>query len=206
MSLILTFLLLVIFIAIVASLYPEGMWGNAIMLINVVTAGLLATGYFEPLASFLESKAPTYTYLWDFLAVWAIFVLSLILLRIATDKICRVKVRFLGLANQIGSVVFACLVAMVMVCFTTFTLHTAPLGKEFMWGGFKANEGKVFAWAPDKWWITFAMYTSGNAYSWPTVNKFDGKNVPEQYITNYEARRQEIENHVKTNHAIRKKT
>ena len=54
MSIIFTILLLVILIACAASLYTEGMWGNAIRLINVVTAGLIATNYFEPVADWLE--------------------------------------------------------------------------------------------------------------------------------------------------------
>ncbi len=204
MSFILSLLLIVIFIAVVATLYPEGMWGNAIMLINVVTAGLVATNYFEPLATWMESWGDWFascTYLLDFLSLWAVFAITLIVLRMLTDRICRVKVRFLGLANQIGSVVFACLVAMVMVCFTTFTLHTAPLAEEFMWGGFKSNEGKILSWAPDKWWITFSRYASENAYSWPTVNSFDEHG---DFIGSYEARRQEIEEHVKEKHSIRK--
>ena len=64
------------------------------------------------------------------MSLWVIFAVSMIVLRVFSDKICRVKVRFLNLANTIGSVVFACLVALVVLCFTTFTLHTAPLGEE----------------------------------------------------------------------------
>ena len=204
MSFILPVLLLVLFIAVVASLYTEGMWGNAIMLINVVTAGLLATGYFEPAADKIESMSDTlasYTYLLDFVCLWLIFSISLVILRIITDKICRVKVRFLKLADQIGSIIFACLVALAMVCFTTFSLHTAPLGKEFMFGGFKSNEGKILAWSPDKWWLRFAWSASKAAYCWPTPKPFDHHG---DFIGKYEARRQEIQEHVERTKAIRK--
>jgi len=205
MAILLDILLLVLFVAVVASLYTEGMWGNAIMLINVLIAGVLATSYFEPLANRLESMSDslaTYTYLLDFLCLWVIFAVSLIVLRLLTDKLCRVKVRFLKLADQIGSVIFACMVAMAMVCFTTFTLHTAPLAKEFMFGGFKSNEGKVLAWSPDRWWLRFAWSASKNAYCWPTPKPFDHHG---DFVGKYESRRQEIEQHVDKTGALRKK-
>jgi hypothetical protein len=205
MSIVLPLLLLVIFIAVVASLYTEGMWGNAIMLVNVVTAALLATNFFEPLANWLEGMdeaIKTFTYLLDYLSLWALFALSLGILRALTDSLCRVKVRFLNLANQIGSAVFACLVALVVVCFATFTLHTAPLAKNFMYGAFTADadKGVVFGWAPDRWWLHFARSVSQYAYCRTTMNKFDRYN---QFIKNYEGRREAIEKHVESTGAIR---
>ena len=203
MAIILPLLLLVIFIAIVASLYGEGMWGNAIMLVNVLTAAMLATNYWEPLADWVENMSDnmaTYTYLLDFLALWAIFVVALVVLRVLTDTVCRVKVRFLNMANQIGSVIFACLVALVMVCFTTFTLHTAPLGKNFMYGAFKSEEGVVWGWAPDQWWLYFARSVSKGAYRRADKNVFDRY---DQFTKNYEDRREKIEKHVESTGKIR---
>ena len=43
-------LLIVIFFACFTSFMNSGMWSNTIALVNVLTAGLLATNYFEPLA------------------------------------------------------------------------------------------------------------------------------------------------------------
>ena len=49
MSSILTILMLVILLACVAMCYAEGMWSNAVRLINVMTVGLLAMNFFEPM-------------------------------------------------------------------------------------------------------------------------------------------------------------
>ena len=81
MSSLLTLLMLVILFACVATLYAEGMWSNAIRLINVVTAALLATNFFEPLARWLEDMGPSYTYVCDFLALWVLFGVFLLILR-----------------------------------------------------------------------------------------------------------------------------
>ena len=45
-----TLLMIIILFASVAMLYNDGMWSNAIRLINVVTAALLAMNFYEPLA------------------------------------------------------------------------------------------------------------------------------------------------------------
>ena len=56
-----------------ASLMNNGLWTNTLTLVNVLTAGLVATNYFEPLADLLDKQEPSLTYVWDFLAIWLIF-------------------------------------------------------------------------------------------------------------------------------------
>ena len=43
-----TIALLIVFISCLAVTYTEGLWSNAIRLVNVVIAALLATNFFEP--------------------------------------------------------------------------------------------------------------------------------------------------------------
>ncbi|MGD0897753.1 MAG: CvpA family protein [Thermoguttaceae bacterium] len=163
---ILSALLLVIFAACVAFLYPESLWSNALRLVNVVTAGLLAMNFFEPAARWLTGQMPSYTALWDFLALWAVFVLSFIVLRTITDRISRVDVRFLKLADRIGSGLLAAWIGWVMVGFSLTTLHTAPLVKNFLFGGFQPGEKMFFGLlAPDLEWLAFTQKVSRGAYS-----------------------------------------
>ncbi len=202
MSIIFTILLLVLFIAVVASLYTEGMWGNAISLINMVTAGLLATNFYEPTAKFLEGTLglfKSYTFVMDFLSLWLVFSLSFLLLRTLTDKVSRVKVRFVDMADKIGSVVFACLVGWVFLGFTLFTLHTAPLSKSFMFGGFSADKPMVFGLAPDRSWISFARSASKFAYSRSTPVKFDPHG---KFQTKYATRRADLEANMGENESL----
>ena len=160
MSSLLTFLMLVILFAAVATLYTEGMWSNAVRLINVVTAALLATNFFEPLARWLDDMGPSYTYYWDFLALWILFVVFTLILRVATDQVSRVKVRFLKVADQIGTWVFAFWIGWVMVCFTMMTLHTAPLARNFLFGGFQPEQRMLLGFAPDRQWLGFVQKES----------------------------------------------
>lgn len=204
MSMILPAVLVVIFFGVLASLYTEGMWGNAIRLINTVTAALLATNFYEPMANWTEGfndSLASYTYCWDYLMLWILFAVFLIVFRIVTDKVCRVKVRFLKLADQIGSGVFACLVGWVFVGFTLFSFHTAPLAKNFLFDGFQADQKMLFGiTAPDQAWIQFTRSVSERAYARNPLNIFDEYG---QFRTKYEQRRMEIEEYVNDKQTLR---
>ena len=85
---IVTILMFLILFACVAMLYNDGMWSNAIRLINVITAALLAMNFFEPLADWLEQTvAPSYTFFWDFIALWGLFIVFSIIFRLLTDRL-----------------------------------------------------------------------------------------------------------------------
>ena len=55
----------------------------------MLLAMMLAFNYFEPLAAMLDGMEPSYTYLWDFLALWGLFAISFGLLRVVTDMLSR---------------------------------------------------------------------------------------------------------------------
>jgi uncharacterized membrane protein required for colicin V production len=158
------FLILLIVFAAMATLYTEGMWSNAVRLINVVTAALLAMNFFEPLARWFDDMMPSYTYFCDFLALWLLFGGIVMILRAATDQVSKVQVRFVKIVDRIGSSFFALWVGWVLVCFTMTTLHTAPLAKNFMFGGFKPEEKMIFGMGPDRQWLGFTQKVSEGAF------------------------------------------
>ncbi len=154
------FLMFLILAACVGFLFADGMWSNAVRLINVVTAALLATNFFEPTARWLESQFPSFTFAWDFLALWGLFVLFMVVFRVLTDFASRVKVRFLKIADQIGSGLFAAWIGWVMICFTMFSLHLAPLAREPFGGGFQPEKRMILGFAPDRLWLGFVQKVS----------------------------------------------
>jgi uncharacterized membrane protein required for colicin V production len=204
----LTILMVVIIVTCVAFLYTEGMWGNAIRLINVVTAALLATSFWEPLADWLEGSLPSYTYLWDFLSLWALFCGFMIVLRLLTNQISKVRVRFLKIADRIGSGVLALMVGWVIVCFTMMSLHTAPLGKTFLFDNFQPEESMVMGTAPDQKWLGFVRNLSCGAYcrSMTEAQWEQRKFVFDPYgefVDTYDQRRDTLEKHNKATGEIR---
>ncbi len=160
-------LMLVIFAACVGTLWAEGMWGNAIRLINVITAALLATSYFEPVADWIQGQGDWFTsatYLWDFLALWGLFVIFMVVFRTFTDMLSRVKVRFVKVADTAGGVVFSVWIGWVMVCFTMFSLHTAPLARVCLRDNFKP-ENTMLMLGPDRQWAAFVQKVSRGTFS-----------------------------------------
>lgn len=157
-------LALIIFICM-AFLYNAGMWNNAIRLINVVTAALLATNYFEPLAKWLDSMVPSLTYLFDFFSLWLLFIIFMVIFQTLTSSASKVKVRFLTIADRIGGGLFALWIGWVMVCFTLMTLHTAPLSRNFLFGGFTPGENMFLGMAPDQMWLAFMQRQSKGSFS-----------------------------------------
>ena len=108
----------------------------------------------------LTDWQPSYTYLWDFLSLWGLFVVFMLVFRVLTDKLSHVKVKFLKLADRIGSGVLSLWIGWVMVMFTMTTLHTAPLAKVFMFEGFQPEEKMFFGLAPDHQWLAFTQKMS----------------------------------------------
>jgi Colicin V production protein len=148
--------LIIIFLVCLLMSLASGLWGNLIMVFNVILAALIATNYFEPLAGWLDGQMPSYTFLLDFIAMWLIFALAVVVLRAITDTLSRVKVRFKKPVELVGGLVCGGIVGWLMICFTMFSLHTAPLGYTFLGGGFDPATNMFFGTAPDRSWGRFA--------------------------------------------------
>ncbi len=125
-----------IMLVCVAMCWNEGLWGNAITLINTILAAMIATNYFEPLAAVIDEQMPSYTYMWDFISIWLLFAFVYAVLRAVTDKLTNTKVRFKMPVEHIGRILLAFAVGYVMVAFTAMTLHMAPLGERPFRGSF----------------------------------------------------------------------
>ena len=198
MSFLLPLLLVLVLAACVAFLYTDGMWSNALRWINVTTAALLATNFWEPLARFLENNiSQAFSYFWDFLALWGTFCVVLLILTLITGFASKVKVKFLGLADRIGGLVFSLLVGWTMVCFTTMSLHTAPLAKNFLFGGFNPEKRMLLGIAaPDRQWLSFMERASAGGFShWGEPRVFDPGH---QFIPKYGERRAAFQAHLES--------
>jgi uncharacterized membrane protein required for colicin V production len=157
---------LLILAVTVGVLFKQGIWNNSLRLVNVVTAALLATNFWEPVASWLSSWQPAGTYYWDFAALWGLFAVFSLVFRAATDAASRVKVKFLKSADRVGGPIAALLVGWALVCFTAMTLHTAPLAREPFFGSFQP-EREVFLGllSPDRYWLGFVQKMSMGQFS-----------------------------------------
>lgn len=150
-----------IVIVMVATIGGDGLWSNTITLFNLVVAGLLATNFWEPVVGLLMEKAtPRAVYTWDLVVLWLLFAISYSILRVFTDLLSKHRLRLPKPLDIAGGYVMSIWIAWVLVCFTMFTLHTAPLSREFLGGGFTAEQPMIFGLAPDRQWLAFVQKSS----------------------------------------------
>ena len=197
------FVLTAIFFTCLATMVRDGLWSNAVKFINVMTAALLATSMFEALADLLRKINSSFDFLWDFMSVWMLFVLFMLIFRTAAGFASRTRVRFKRPLDVAGGIFFGLCVGWVMVCFTTMSLHTIPLKRNFFGktaadgsatGGFQATpETKMFLMAPDRKWLAFVHTLSqGSLRSIvrPEENVFDPQG---DFVLKWAARRERLE-------------
>ncbi|HEX3871370.1 MAG TPA: hypothetical protein VHV77_13085 [Pirellulales bacterium] len=181
-------LLILVIVFVLAFRLAGGLWSNLIMLGNVIVAALVATNYFELVAGFLANNLSMLAYYADFLAIWVLFAVTLMVLKAVTDMASPVKVRFPKPVETIGN--FAVLIAIgwLFVCFATMTIHLAPLGRDAFAGGFKPENANFFGFAPDRLWMGLVQRESEGTFA--TSNVFDAKG---DFMVRYAARREKFD-------------
>lgn len=203
----LAYVLLVVCFIVIAMLWNEGMWSNAITMVNIVFAGILTWNLFEIVAGWLDKQIPSYTYACDFLAFWLLFALMFNVLRASTDQISKIKVRFKKPIEQGGRVVFAVLSAWVLVCIMCASFHVAPLSLSPFKGSFAAEPKAkcFFGLAPDRMWLAF-MHTRSKKAMKSVVGQPKVFDAGGDFTLKYASRRKELQAHnLKTDGAIRVK-
>ena len=83
---IVSLILLGVFIAVTFALWHEGTWGGLIMLLNVLLAATLATAWYEWVLGFLEPRLAGFTYVLDFVVIWGLFAVVLLVAREAPSE------------------------------------------------------------------------------------------------------------------------
>lgn len=174
-----TFIIAILIIAvIVGTNWWFGAWNIMINLINFFIAALVATNYFEVVADQIESFNSTYTYLADFVSLWAIFFLTFIVLRAVTDLLSRYRLKLDPWMEYTARGVLSVWLAGAFFCFAAFSLHLAPLPPD----AFQANVGdKTMGIGPDRMWLAFIQSRSRGALAESKNASF----VPEYNLTEH---------------------
>ena len=185
----LTGILFLVWLVCIAMLWNEGMWNNCITLINVLLAALLTMNYFEPLADFLDKQLPSFTFVVDYLSLWFVFFLSYAVLRGVTDSLSKHRVKFIMPVEQAGRIISVILIGWIMVCLTLTSLHTAPLARTAVRGGFQAEpmSNNFIGMAPDRMFLGYMQHRSKNALANNPLTPFDPDG---EFVFLYGGRRQ----------------
>lgn len=188
MTIIFPVVLIVMMIVVLAVRMGSGLWSNLVMLGNIVVAALIAMNFFELLAGLIVGAAGFTAYYADFISIWVIFAITLMILKAITDIASRIKVRFPKPVETVGNLLLVAAIGWILVCFTTMTFHLAPLGREAVFGGFKPENPSFFGFSPDRMWMGFVQRESEGTLS--SANIFDAKG---DFMVRYAVRRERLD-------------
>jgi len=180
-----TLVLLLVLLATAALVWFQGLWGAALALVNLTIAMLLATNFFEPIASLIDGFDGSFTYLLDFVVLWMVFVFAFAFLRLMTHLMSGTRVKFILPVEMAGRSMLALWCGWLMVCFTAFSLQMAPLNAASPLGAWESPQsGSFLGMAPERMWLGFAHSRSRGALS---RGNFSGENHPDDADLNVEA-------------------
>lgn len=151
-----------IVVLIMGSTWWFGLWSNILNLLNFFIAALVASSFYENLAYTLEGFDPSYQYLTEFVSLWAIFVASFVFLRLVTDILSPVRLRFNPLVDYIGRTVVCLWLALSFLSFAFFSLHLAPLAPDAIYADPNQKELGI---GPDRLWLAMIQSRSRGALS-----------------------------------------
>lgn len=146
------------------ALMSEGLWGSALMFFNVLISAIVAFNFYEPLAALIATNASFLAGFADLICLAAIFLVSLVLLRLTTESIAPSMVRFPAVVYNIGRVSFGLAGATVTVAFLLLLFETAPVHKKV----FTAVDYKYappFKMGIDREFLGFFQYTTGYIFA-----------------------------------------
>jgi hypothetical protein len=151
------------------ALMSEGLWGSALMFFNVLFAALISFNFYEPLAQLIIDQVgnDTLSSFADSVSMMLLFVISLLLLRLATESVSPSMVRFPTPLYHLGRVIFAVGGACIMVAMLLLGYEAAPVQKKIL--GVWDFKHKVFGQDNfprlDRDFLAFFQYTSGYTFA-----------------------------------------
>jgi hypothetical protein len=160
-----------VFFASLAMMVREGLWSNAITLVNIIISGLVAFGFYSPLVVYLdEQTGGSNTYWLDFVVIWALFVVTMVVSSELTKRASRTRMRFKNPIDPVGGPLVGLMAAWGMAAFVMATLHTSPMPRDAFSGKLVAPAEVSTAFpltAPDAGWLRFVdRVTKPDAFGW----------------------------------------
>lgn len=151
---------LIILFAGTAMMVQQGLWSNAITLVNVIISGLVAFTFYQPLTIRVDEMLDgEYTYLLDFVMIWALFVVTMVITRAVTGAASKTRMRFKHPIDPVGGPAVGLIAAWVLAGIALASLHTSPMPKQAFGGGLVYSAADVDSKSgllnPDLAWLRF---------------------------------------------------
>lgn len=177
----------------IAMMVREGLWSNAITLVNIIISGLVAFGFYSPLVIYLDEMTDgRHTYWLDFAIVWGLFFVAMVVCRSLTGAASKTRMRFKNPIDPVGGPAAAVLAAWTLAAFALATLHMSPMPKDAFGGKLLHDDvaSASFVTSPDAAWLRFVEKMSQPAALGSSgTERFSAKD----FVKIYEIRREKLE-------------
>lgn len=184
---------LIVVFAGLAMTVREGLWSNTITLVNIFISGLVAFGFYSPLVVYLDEQATSgqHTYWLDFAVIWALFSVTMLVMRVLTGALSKTRMRFKHPIDPVGGPIVGFIAAWVLASFTIATLHVSPMDKKAFGGGLNHDvDSASFIMQPDAQWLKFVESMSKpEAFGGAKTDRFGAK----AFVKIYGDRREKFE-------------
>jgi hypothetical protein len=118
-------LMFAVFFAGFAMTVNEGLWNNAITLMCVILAAMIAVPGGLALTGYVIEQAkpsPENAWAFKFASIWGVFFFAVMALRLITDRLSRVRMKFFKPLDAGGGILLGLVVAMMLTSFSAMTL------------------------------------------------------------------------------------
>src|SRR4051812_30738981 len=177
---------LIVLFAGLAMMVREGVWSNALTLINVIVSGLVAFGFYSPIVVYLDEQVTDgqHTYWLDFAIIWALYAVTMLILRTLMVAASKTRLRFKHPIDPVGGPILGFIAAWVLAAFTLATLHTAPMPKGAFSGKlvYTDADSASMITSPDAAWLRFIERVNpSSGLGTDSTDKFSAKGFVKIY-------------------------
>jgi uncharacterized membrane protein required for colicin V production len=148
------------------ALMSEGLWGAALMFFNALFASLIAFNFYEPVAQLIVDNVSNATVgsFADSVSMMLLFVVSLLLLRLATESLAPAMVRFPTPVYHIGRAIFGLGGAVITTAILLLGFQASPVQKKML-GVMDYKYTPMYKERIDRDFLAFFQYTSGYTFA-----------------------------------------
>ena len=146
------------------ALMSEGLWGAALMFFNALFASLISFNFYEPLAQLIVDNASFASSFADSLSMMLLFVVSLLLFRLATETLTPSMVRFPTPLYHLGRVVFGLGAALITMAMLLLGYQASPVQKKML-GVMDYAYKPMYTERFDRDYLAFFQYTTGYTFA-----------------------------------------
>lgn len=178
---------LVLMLGVAWAQYRNGLFSSVAMLIMVILSGLVAFGFWEPIADALDPAFQTNALAGteDLIALVGLFCGTLLILRLITNAIAPEMIEEHGYLQHLGASVVGLVTGYLAAGFLLCAVQTLPVEENFL--GFQTRVPSEppyrSVFPPDRVWLVMMRHAGAHPFSWKEESRPVNESAVERYQT-----------------------